>query len=67
MLMPELVLLVSTHTFRKVLTVTVDGCAEIKECPFSGVTSYGRVWRKGPGKRGLECAVACNEANESER
>ena len=31
MLMPELVLLVSTHTFRKVLTVTVDGCAEIKE------------------------------------
>ena len=23
-------------------------------CPFSGVTIYGRVWRKGVGKRGLE-------------
>ena len=25
-----------------------------KAWPFSGVTSYGRVWRKGAGKRGLE-------------
>ena len=24
------------------------------ECPFSGVTNDGRVWRKGAGKRGLE-------------
>ena len=26
-----------------------------KECPFSGVTSYSRIWRKGAGKQGLEC------------
>ena len=28
-----------------------------KKCPFNGVTSYGRSWRKGAGKRGLECAT----------
>ena len=27
---------------------SVDSCAEIKECPFSGVTKSGRVWRKVP-------------------
>ena len=27
-----------------------------KECPFSGVTNYGRVSRKGAGKWGLECS-----------
>ena len=26
-------------------------------CPFSGVTSCGRVWRKGAQKRGLESRV----------
>ena len=26
----------------------VDSCVEIKECPDSGVTSSGRVWRKVP-------------------
>ena len=25
-----------------------------KECPFSGVTNYGRVWGTGAGKRGVE-------------
>ena len=29
-----------------------------RECPFSGVTSFGRVWRKGAGKRCLELAHA---------
>ena len=27
-----------------------------KECPFSGVTSYGRVWRKDAGKRCLRAS-----------
>ena len=27
-----------------------------KECLFSGVTNYGRVWRKGAGKQGMESA-----------
>ena len=26
-----------------------------KQCPFSGVTNYGQVWRKGAGKRCSEC------------
>ena len=29
------------------LTVSLDSCPEI-ECPFSGVTKSGRVWRKVP-------------------
>ena len=33
------------------LTASLDSCAEIKiECPFSGVTKSGRVWRKLPEK-----------------
>ena len=41
--------LISTETFRRALTASVDSCAEIKiECPFSGVTKSGRVWRKVP-------------------
>ena len=28
------------------------------ECPFSGVTSSGRPWRKGTGKRGSEFGLA---------
>ena len=38
----------STQTFRRALTASVDSCAEMKECPFSGVTKSGRVWRKVP-------------------
>ena len=34
--------LISTQTFWRALTASVDSCAEIKECPFSGVTSAGR-------------------------
>ena len=34
------------------------------KCPFTGVTSYGKVCRKGAGKRGLKCelnqATACS-------
>ena len=50
-----------TQTFRRALTASVDSCAETKslgngagkpyssvECPFSGVTNSGRVWRKVP-------------------
>ena len=34
--------LISTQTFWRALTASVDSCAEIKECPFSGVISAGR-------------------------
>ena len=35
--------------FRRALTASVESCSEIKiECPFSGVTSSGRVWKKVP-------------------
>ena len=37
--------------------MSVNGCAEILECHFSGVTIYGRVWRKGCGKPGFEVCV----------
>ena len=41
--------LISNQTPRWALTASVDSCAELKiECPFSGVTSSGRVWRKMP-------------------
>ena len=44
------VLIISSQTFRRELTVSVDSCVEIKtECPFSGVINSGRVWRKVPG------------------
>ena len=39
--------LISTQTFRRALTASVDSCAEI-ECLFSGITKSGRVWRKVP-------------------
>ena len=38
---------ISTRTFRRALTASVDSCAEI-ECPVSGVTKSGRVWRNVP-------------------
>ena len=38
---------ISTQIFRGALTASLDRCAELKiECPFSGVTKSGRVWRK---------------------
>ena len=42
---------ISTRTFQRALTSSVEiSCTEIKiECPFSGVTKSGRVWRKVPG------------------
>ena len=40
---------ISTRTFRRALTASLDSCAEIKSaCPFTGVTKSGRVWRKVP-------------------
>ena len=39
---------ISTRTFRRALTASVDSCAEMKECPFSGGNKSGRVWRKVP-------------------
>ena len=48
--------LISTQTFWRALTASVDSCAEI-ECPFSGVTNSG-VWRKvSAGKRCSECRL----------
>ena len=49
-----------SQTFWMALTASVDRRAEIRiECPFCGVTKYGRVWRKDAGKRGLECGMNC--------
>ena len=33
-----------------------------KECPFSGVTSSGRVWRKVPESdaQSVQCSTACS-------
>ena len=47
---------ISTRTFRRALTPSLDSCAEIKEFPFSGVTKSGRVWRRVPESdaRGVE-------------
>ena len=44
---------ISTQTFQR--TLRGD-----KECRFSGVTKYGRVWRKVPesGARSVYCALA---------
>ena len=39
---------ISTRTFRRALTASLDSCAEIKSAAFSGVTKSGRVWRKVP-------------------
>ena len=38
--------LISTQTFRRALTASVDSCTKIKSA--SGVTKPGRVWRKVP-------------------
>ena len=41
--------LISTRTFRRALTGSVDSCAEIKSTTsVHGVTESGRVWRKVP-------------------
>ena len=45
----SLMVLLVTKPLGGALTASVDSCAELKiECPFSGVTSSGRVWRKMP-------------------
>ena len=34
----------------------MDNCTEIEiECPFTGVTSFGRVWRKVSESQAQEC------------
>ena len=54
--------LVGMMTFWRALTSSVDmqmlRDKDCPDCPFSGVTRSGRVWRKGAGKRGLECVCA---------
>ena len=40
---------INTQTFRRTLTASLHGQLRgDKECPFSGVTESGRVWRKVP-------------------
>ena len=39
---------ISTRTFRRALTASLDSCAGDKECRFNGVTKSGRVWRRVP-------------------
>ena len=49
---------ISTRTFRRALTASLDSCAEIKSAPFSGVTKSGRVSvEEGAGKRCSECGM----------
>ena len=48
--------LISTQTFRRALTASVDSCAEI-ECPFSGVTNSGVSRKVSAGKRCSECRL----------
>ena len=51
-------LMVSTQTFRRALTASVDSCAEIRSAPFSGVTnSVCQSWEEGAGKRRSECML----------
>ena len=41
--------LISTQTFRRALTASMDmQLRGDKECPFTGIISSGRVWRKVP-------------------
>ena len=48
--------LISTKMFHRALIESTGGqIGGIMMCPFSGITSSGRVWRKGAGKQGLEC------------
>ena len=40
---------ISTRTFRRALTASLpEQMRGDKECPFSGITKSGRVWRKVP-------------------
>ena len=39
---------INTQTFWRALTTSVDIYHRDKECPFSGITKSGRVWRKVP-------------------
>ena len=59
---------ISTRTFRRALTASVDSCAEIKSAPSVAYPKLARVWKKvpesnarsledGAGKRCSECAV----------
>ena len=47
------VLLVSTQTFRRALTTSVDSCADIR-VPFNGITNSGNL-EESAGKRCSEC------------
>ena len=57
--------LIGPQTFRRALTASVDSCREIQECPFSGVTSSGRVWSSRCRKAMLGVWVSLNTASLS--
>ena len=58
------ILIITTQTFRSALTTSVDSCAEMKiKCPFSGVTSSGRVWKQVCRKARLGKRVLGNPNN----
>ena len=57
---------ISTRTFRRALTASLDSCAEINGAAFSGVTKSGTVWRKVPENdaRNVWCGVVwCGGSN----
>ena len=60
--------LIGTRTFRRALTASLDSCAEVTwECPFSGVSKSGRVWRKVPEPvMSHDCGYASNAVSSGE-
>ena len=56
--------LISTETFRRALTGSVDSCAET-ECPFSGVTKSGRVWKNGSESNSRSVPRVLTNADDS--
>ena len=57
---------ISTQTFWRALTASVDSCAEIKSAPFGGVTKSGRVWRMVPESDARSVGVRVTEEEELE-
>ena len=45
--------IISTRTFRRAPTASVDSCAEIYRVLLDGVTSSGSIWRKVPESEAL--------------
>ena len=49
--------LISTQTFRRTLTASVDSCAEIKSAPSTVYNQFWQSLEEGVGKRCSECEL----------